>query len=140
MFVLIFRDSLMYYNSWCVSEVRKHSHSQLYFSCLSVWYIYEWKLLPRGVLWKSCFEKFRTIHRKTLVSESLFNEVAGCKLVDFIDKFTQIANSCSQLTATTLETIKSSSSPLQVFPKKNIMIIFRKFRGKHQRWTVNFVL
>ena len=47
--------------------------------------IYHWQLLvlqkqPLEVFYKiSCFEKFRKIHEKTPVSESLVNKVAGLK-------------------------------------------------------------
>ena len=41
---------------------------------------------PRGVLLKNSYEKFRIIHRKTYVLESLFNKVAGLQAWNFIIK------------------------------------------------------
>ena len=35
-----------------------------------------------------CFQKFRNIHKKTVVLESLFNKVAGLKICSFIKKET----------------------------------------------------
>ena len=39
-----------------------------------------------GVLWKRCSWKFRKIHRKTPVSESLFNKVAGLRPATLLKK------------------------------------------------------
>ena len=44
------------------------------------------KQSPGGVLPKRCSLKFRKIHRKTPLAESLFNKVAGLKLLTLLKK------------------------------------------------------
>ena len=46
------------------------------------------------LFYQNCSQKFRNIHRKTTVLESLFNKVAGLHACMFIEKDSNIGFSC----------------------------------------------
>ena len=70
----------------CVKGLRIHLYSSLYLglNCLCL------ELATEGILKTRCSQKFRKIHKKTPVSESLFNNVAGLWPVTLLKKGSDI--------------------------------------------------
>ena len=66
--------------------IKQKKRGRLFNEAVLVYSSFSKEAATRGVLWKGCSQKFRNIHRKTLVLGSHFNNVAGLHACNFFKK------------------------------------------------------